>query len=192
MAFLEKFSAAERALLVSLPYRAGVWISRIDRSGGSDASDMEMHALERIIDKKAASMFESAFVHEVMVELCAHKSEWPQWSGSNADVAADCRAAVKIIREKLTPHDVEGYCRNILFIGVEVAKAFREFDLNAPLSVRLGALMNSLMDKLSGLAHGPEHDSGSLLNISYEEDVALSGLSRALGIGDENCNTNEE
>ncbi len=192
MAFLEKFSAAERALLVSLPYRAGVWISRIDRSGGVDASDREMHALERIVDKKAASMFESAFVHEVMVELCAHKSDWPQWGASNADVAADCQNAVKLIREKLTPHDVEGYCRNILFIGVEVAKAFREFDLNAPLSVRLSALLNGMMDKLSGLAHGPEHDSGGLLNISYEEDIALSGLSKALGIGGTNYKTNKE
>jgi hypothetical protein len=191
MAFLEKFSAAERDLLVSLPYRAGVWISRIDRSGGDDASNTEMRALERIIDMKAASMFESAFVHEVMEELCAHKSDWPEWSASSADVAADCQAAVRLIREKLTPHDVEGYCRNILFIGVEVAKAFREFDLNAPLTARLGAMMNGLMDRLSGLAHGPEHDSGSLLNISYEEDVALSGLSRALGIGGIDYKTNK-
>ena len=188
MAFLEQFSAEEKSLLVSLPYRAGVWIGAMDRSGGVESKNAELAVLEKIIDQKAQGMFESAFVHEVMVEICTHKSDWPQWAGKGQSVPADCDKAVAAIAEKLSAHDLDAYRKNVMYIAVEVAKAFREFDAHTPLLSQMVEMLRCFLDKIAGVAQGGAHESANLRNISYEEDVALAGLSRALGIdsGEEN------
>lgn len=188
MAFLEKFSAEERSLLVSLPYRAGAWVGTMDRSGGAESKGAELAALEKIIGKKAQGMFESAFVHEVMVEICTHKSDWPQWAGKTGSVPVDCKKAVAVITGKLSVHDLDAYRQNIMYIAVEVARAFREFNADASLLTHACDLFRGLLDRLAGVAQGGAHESANLRNISYEEDVALAGLSKALGIdsGEEN------
>ena len=192
MAFLEKFLAEEKAMLVSLPYRVGIWISIIDRSGGAESSGAEIAALEKIIDQKAQGMFESAFVHEVMVETCTHRSDWPQWAGRAQDVPADSEKAVAIIAAKLPPHDLDAYRQNVMYIAVEVAKAFREFDAQVPFLSRAFDLIRMFLDKLTGATRGGAHEFANLKNISYEEDVALARLSKALGLSSDEENILEE
>lgn len=188
MAFLERFSEDERNLLVSLPYRAGVWISAMDRSGGAASSKAELDALEKIIRRKAQGMLESAFVHEVMNEICAHKSDWAQWAGKTQNVLADSKGATDIIGRKLPAHDLDAYRQNVMYIAVEVAKAFREFDARMPVLSHVCDAFRRFLDGFVGVSQGGAHESANLRNISYEEDVALAGLSRALGIdsGEEN------
>jgi len=199
MAFLEQFSDEEKKLLVSLPYRAGIWISTVDRSGGAESKKAELEALEKIMDEKARGMFESALVHEVMAEACTHKSDWPEWAQETRSITADCERAVAVIAQKLSAHDVEAYRSNLMHISVSVARAFREFNINASFFAQLVAAARIFLDKLVGKAVGQVYESESLLNISFEEDVALAGLSKALGLSgneedvleDNEGNTNE-
>ncbi len=181
MAFLELFSDTEKDMLVSLPYRAGLWVSLADQSGGEKASLKERAALEDIITRKASGMFESAFVHEVMAEAFARKDQWDLWAQNTQTVPDDSRKAVALISEKLTEKDVDAYRYNIMTIGVEIAKTFREFDAGASIIARLYGLFNLYVEAIVRIIkRDPSIQTESALNISYEEDQALSCLSDAL------------
>lgn len=183
MAFLEKFSVEEKEFLVALPYRAGVWMSRADETGGLEADAAELEALEAIIDKKAAGMFESAFVHEVMAEVCAGKENWARWAKHASKVPDDCRKAVTMMEGRLGKHDLDGYRENIMYIAVEVAKAFREFDLEPPPpSLSFTDKVKLFLDGIAGKPKGERYEAERLLSISYNEDRALAALSGSLGI----------
>lgn len=186
MAFLEQFSEDQRNRLVSIPYRAGVWVSMADDDGGVSADAKELEALEKIIDKKASSMFESAFVHEVMVETCTRRNDWKDWAKNPDTVLGECEEIITLLSEKLAERDVNAYRQNVMYVAVEVAKAFREFDIKAPFWTRAWATARMCLDKLVGFVRKEAYESESLLNISYAEDIALSKLSQSLGIGIKN------
>ncbi len=192
MAFLEQFSAGERDLIVSLPYRAGLWVSALDSTGGRQANEQETKALEAIIHRKGRGMFESAFVHEVMVDAITRRDEWKDWAHRLDSVVGDCEKAVVLIGKKLIRRDVDAYRQNIMHITVEVAKAFREFDLKESVLVRLWACIRLALDKMIGIARGEEYESEALLNISYEEDIALSKIAMSLGVGEQAGTVAEE
>ena len=180
MAFLERFTPDERELLVSLPYRAGLWISQADSTGGGAADHDELDALETIIGRQAKGMFHSAFVHEVMVELYRNQEHWPRYARDTDSVLADCDRAVALIGEKLPEHDLAAYRLTLMLIGTEVAKAFREYDNGPSL---LGALWSGFklrFDAFVGAVRGRPYEKEILLNISYQEDIALSKLAVAL------------
>lgn len=183
MAFLEKFSDEEKSLLASLPYRAGLWVSTVDEEGGDYAAAKERAALEDIITKKAEGMFESAFVHEVMVETFAQKENWKSWGEHLENVPDECRKAVGIIQDKLAPNEVDAYRHNIMTISSRVAAAFREFDEKAAIPVKIWTSIKLGIDKIIGLFRGESYESEALLNVSYEEDTALARLSEALHAG---------
>ncbi len=183
MAFLEKFAPDERELLVSLPYRAGLWISVSDQTGGIHADDKEANALGEIIREKASGMFESAFVHEVMADVCDRRSGWNSWTNDLDKVPDECGRVVELISKKLSSRDLDSYRHNIMAIAIEVARAFREFDKNTPLFSRLWTKLRIWLDKVVGVTKGVTYESEDLLNVSFEEDLALAKLSDALKAG---------
>jgi len=188
MAFLEKFSEDEKTLLVSLPYRAGLWLGSVDDSGGPTADFKELTELEKIVDEKSRGMFESAFVHEVMVETNGRQDQWREWAKSIDTTLDDCTKAVALIDGKLSGKDIDAYRANIMAIGLSVAKAFREFDDGASLPVKLMLQIRLFWEGClrilsRGKSREHDHDIKSIYNISYEEDVALAKLSKALHPG---------
>lgn len=186
MAFLEVFSEDERRFLVSLPYRAGVWVSSSDTTGGQESGAQELQALERAIQGIAQGMFESAFVHEVMAETFLRKAEWPEWARGTGTVPDDCRCAIAMMRERNMPvRDVDAYRRILMQIGLEVAKAFREYTRNEPFLYRLTRGIGIAVDRFFGALRGEKYVSQDLLNISYSEDVALNTLAMSLRGTDE-------
>lgn len=168
-------------MIVSLPYKAGVWISAADKTE-TKAAEKELAALEHIIDRHAQGMFESAFVHEVMVETCTRKQEWPAWASQTGRVPEDCNRVVAALSEKLGARDMEAYRRSVMTVAVEVARTFREFDFSEPWPVRLGAGLRRFMDRLAGLAHRGGYDMRDWRSVSFAEDIALDKLSKALGM----------
>lgn len=184
MAFLEQFSTEDRDLIVSIPYRAGVWVSMVDDDGGGEAEHDEIDALENILAEKARGMFESAFVHEVMAETASRQQDWPQWAGQMDTVLADCTKAVGVVGGKLSEKDLDAYRMHIMAIGLEVAKAFREFDVGMPLPTKLWTNFRLFMDAIVRVfSRDKSFEGEKALNISYEEDQALSKLSQALHPG---------
>lgn len=180
MAFLEQFADQDRAMIVSLPYRVGLWVSTVDETGGRKAAVREMETLRAIIDSRMVGMFSSAFVHEVMTEIMAHAHQWPDWADDAENALRDCVKVLDLLSARLSARDVDAYRENIMRIGVEVASAFREFDLKAPLCSRLWAKVRLSIDKLVGALRRETYESERLLSISYEEDLALSQLAVAL------------
>jgi len=49
MSFLDDISSAERELLVSLPYRVGIFVSKSDEEGGEVSGEQELRALSNIL-----------------------------------------------------------------------------------------------------------------------------------------------
>lgn len=180
MAYLERFSEQDRALIVSLPYRAGLWISHADGSGGSDAAEDEAAILSAIIERSGTGMFYSAFVHEVMAETYARKTEWAGWAGNLETVPEQGQAAVRLIEEKLTHRDAEAYYAMIMDIALEVAKAFREVDMTEPFWARCFSTLGLYREWLVNRLQGKDFDTALVRNISYAEDKALSELAGAL------------
>ncbi len=182
MAFLEQFSAEEKDMLVSLPYRAGLWVSSADKTGSPDAEDREIATLEKIITDMGKGMFDSAFAHEVMAETFARRGDWKSWTTGLETVPDTCTKAVAVISGKLGDHDLDGYRQNIMNIGMAVAQAFREFDYNTPFPLRAFTYTKLAIDRLIGKLTGQEYESNDILNVSYDEDVALAKLAKSLGI----------
>ncbi|MBU0859800.1 MAG: hypothetical protein KJ667_07665 [Alphaproteobacteria bacterium] len=180
MAFLEQFSGPEKALLVALPYRAGLWVSQSDATGGKTADAQELQALSRIIEAKARGMFRSAFVHEVMAETYGRRTEWKQWADGVERVPDECRHAMVLLEKKLIERDILAYRQTVMTIADDVARAFREHDENVGMGGRLLTMAGIMIDKLIGVFRGEEYESTALLNISEKEDLALGTLAAAL------------
>lgn len=182
MAYLEHFSAEERLLIVSIPYRAGLWISQSDTTGNPGAAFNERKALENAIAKVASGMFRSAFTHEVMSELWAQKADWQSWETKQDKVLEDAAAASRTVDSRLNRRDLDAYRATIMHIAVEVAKAFRE----AP------GKPSFIMDRLilakrwlGSALKGDKYDPVAIMNISKMEDKALEKLAQALSEGPE-------
>ena len=183
MAFLENFSVEERALLISLPYRVGLWVSKIDRTGDPGADEGERAALERIIAREARGMFHSAFVHEVMAENWAAKAGWSQWDNDLDRVPAQCAEATRLVSRKLARHDLDAYRATLIHIALEVAKAFREAGSRHPLLAFLWLKLLLWRGRLAAFFRREPYDPVSVLNISPMEDRAIVHLAQALSVG---------
>ena len=180
MVALKEFSQEEQDFLVSLPYRVGLWVSSSDNTGGVAADGHEIDALEKSITGIVHGMFESAFVHDVMAELFLRKPEWLSWTGEIDRVPEDCQRAIVLLQGRMSGRDVDSFRRILMQVGLEVARAFREYDKNEPMIHRVTRLIGLGVDRFFGALQGERHVPEHLLNISYEEDVALNKLAKAL------------
>lgn len=179
MAYLQNFTTEQRELLVSLPYRTGLWVSESDEGGGEDSSTSEMQVLEGLITGYAEDFLKSEFVEELLRETLAQKSRWPAWSSDLAQVPGQCREAVKIVSERLEARDVLSFRQNLMEIAVTVAMAYRE-EGEGPdkISVFSGQYWNRLFSRLKGES-APSDGSE---NISRAERRVLMELSNALQV----------
>jgi hypothetical protein len=182
MSFLEKFSDLDANIIVMLPYRAGFWLSHADRDGGNDAQKDEMRALTRAISGRSSGNSQSEFVNEVISQTYLRKDEWPEWGAGIEGVPGECRQVAALLPEHLPDEDVRAYKLCILGIATDVAKAFREFDRQVSIPMQILTHLKIKMDQVVGAITGREYESEALLNISYQEDIALSKLSSALKI----------
>lgn len=180
MTSLKEFSREDQDFLISLPYRVGLWISSSDNTGGVVSDGHELEALEKSIAGIVHGMFESAFVHDVMAESFLRKQDRQNWAVDIARVPEDCQRAITLLQGKMSGRDVDTFRRILMQIGVEVARAFREYDRNEPLIHRLTRVIGIGVNRFFGALQGERYVSEHLLNISYEEDIALNKLAKAL------------
>jgi hypothetical protein len=187
MAFLEKFSAEERTLLVRLPYRAGLWISQSDETGNPGAAHDEAQALEAIIARQARGMFHSAFAHEIMAEMWEGRADWHTWDENMDQLLVQSAEAARIVNMKLTRHDLDAYRATIMYIATEVAKAFSEAGAHPSVLSSVGVSLRLWKGRLGSAFRNEPYDPVALLNISPVEDEALAKLAEALSAGAEHA-----
>ena len=129
MADLSKFTTEEHALLVSLPYRVGVWISNVDDNAGTQIDDKdERRVLEQTIAKFAAASDKIPVAAAVMQDVQSSKSNWVQWDAMATEgaVLADAAKVVTFAKKHFDEKQLNQYRETIWRIGVFVAQAYGE------------------------------------------------------------------
>lgn len=180
MALIEQFNPEERAFLAALPYRVGLWISRCDSTGGEEAEQQELQALETIVITFAQDFCKSEFVEELMRQTVAQKEQWPQWQGGLENMPADCRRAVDLLAPRLSYKDVGSFKHTLLEIADAVAKAYREEE---PESMLTQCILQArfLLDRWQAqIRNRPARTLAEYTNISKAERAALAALTGAL------------
>ncbi|MCC6597736.1 MAG: hypothetical protein IT559_02985 [Alphaproteobacteria bacterium] len=183
MSILEDFIPEQKELLVSLPYRVGLFVSQSDRSGGAEAQAIELQALASIIHGFSQDVFGSEFLQYVMGEVLARQSGWQSWAEEMDHVPRQCRQAREILATRLDEKEIKAYTTRLMEIAEAVALAFCEYGENLSLvervKIRLAYWNNCLKMNLAGRPHG---SIGYFMSISREERLVLRQLSQSLGV----------
>lgn len=184
MPFLDKLTPEECELLVSLPYRTGVWISQSDDTGGHEADEAEMQALKNIITGYTEDLLKSEFIEELMLATVGRQEKWTEWARHIDDILPDCEKALTLLAAHFDKKDIEAFKHTLLDIGVFVAQAFCEAGAGSPsLGFQLRQYRQYLFDcatalfKRQPLPHRSENE-----NISQAEYEALEKLAATLNI----------
>ena len=181
MSFMDQFMPEERTLLVSLPYRIGLYVSKSDREGGEESEKAEMEALSNIITAYSQEVFGAETVQYIISETVNRRQEWPQWSGDLDNVEAECHRAVDVLSNVVEVKEVSGFKRSLMEIGEAVALAFREYDESTSIIDKIKiyfAYMQSRSKAAKMGIVGKEWDQ--FINISLEEREALQKVAQAL------------
>ena len=177
MANLSNFTPEERELIVSIPFRVGMWISDSDDNEKSKMDDKrERQALELTISKMAKAHRKMPFAAEIMRDVQANKNKWPAWEQKAAenDVLQDIQKAIAICRDKTSKKEVSQFKQTVWNIGMIVAQAYGEhIDPDNEMHInRFFAWLGSMVTAPS-LRNAPE-------NMSPSERTALKKLRAVL------------
>lgn len=182
MNFLDVLTADQRDLLVSLPYRVGLYVSESDKTGGNTSDEQEMVALDSIITGYAREVFGSETVQYVISETVNRKSEWPRWSTNLDGVQVECHRAIDILSEHVDPKEVSAFKAHLVEIGESVALAFREYGKSTPIMDKMKMYIHYYKSKShAAKANKPAKTWDQFLNISLDERKALCNIAHALG-----------
>ena len=181
LGLLARFSDKERELLVALPYRAGLWLSRCDDTGGADSDEAEINALRSIIISFAEDFLKSEFVEEIMKETVSRRDCWPEWEKDTDGVPDECTKAVEMVAAQLEEKNTTAFKRNLIQIAMTVALAYRELDEGMALIEKMKIYLRYYRQRLLAAVKNQQILSlDEYLNISRAEHAALSQLSAAL------------
>ncbi len=178
MSFLDQLTADQRDIVVSLPYRVGLWVSDSDKSGGGDANLQEMQALSGIIHGFADEMFGSEVMQHIISETISKKARWGEWAKHVDDVPEDCRFAVDVLKEKTSSKDVNAFRNHLMEIGEAVAMAFHE---EQGKGITFSAYITYMSGKLFGRRGRSAGSFSDYMRISVSEHRALGALAQSLG-----------
>lgn len=174
---LSDFNDEERVLLISVPYRVGMWISAIDNIQGSSRDDRrEQQTLSLAIARLAANYRKMPFASAVMKALESSKVYWTQWSGLIQDqaVLSDLEKALTAVQNSATKRDLSEYKHAVWQIAVVVAEAYDEsHDPDNEMHI------NNFFEWVGGMVSKPKLKKRPE-NISSAEKQALKKLSTIL------------
>ncbi|MCB1563205.1 MAG: hypothetical protein KDJ75_06485 [Alphaproteobacteria bacterium] len=182
MSIPAQLSESDKANIISLPYRVGLWVSRSDSAGGADADAQELSTLANIIDGFAGEVFGSELVQHIMSATLARRGEWADWAEDPGDIPKDCRAAAEALAAHVEPREVAAYVARLMEIGEAVALAFREREEPDSLPQKITAYSAYGLLKLKARLKKRSCKSfDQFLNISTAERKALEKLAAAMG-----------
>jgi len=181
MSFMDQFLPDERTLLVSLPYRVGLYVSESDRSGGDESEEAEMQALSNIIIAYSQEVFGAETAQYIISETVSRKREWFEWSNDLDMVEVECHRAVDVLSNAVDVKEVNGVKRCLMEIGEAVALAFREYDETVSIVEKIKIYISYMQSRTQAAKLGiiaKEWDQ--FINISMEERDALQKVAQAL------------
>ncbi len=182
MNILERLTDDQKKIIVSLPYRVGLWVSKSDTSGGKEAQQRELDALSGIIHGFAEQVFGAEEIQYIISETLHQKDQWPEWGKNISGVLTDCEFAVDVMRSHLGEKEVAAFRNYLIEIGEAVALAFREYEEMNSLFARLKAYIGFKLSKMRATRMRMKTMGfQEYLNISPQERRALDALANALG-----------
>lgn len=176
---LHDMTPQERELIISLPYRVGIWMSHMDDEEGGKDDRNERQAMMSIINGIAQSIEVPAFVREIMKEVVAGKDRWQDWEQNAMDIIPDAERAADFLKQDISAKDRRNYKRLLLKIAGSVAGAhgeFGEFD-------KKKGMIERVRDWLS--ERGKKKQAIDFMNISPSEDAAIKKLMAALRLDED-------
>lgn len=178
MTGLSAFTAEDIRLLVTLPYRAGVWVSHAEDEDGDVDDVREIRALESCIRAVARLHADQSLVGAIIAETLIRREEWNEWAAHCFDVPGDARKAMAALKGKATETELTNYHAMVMEIASAVAQAHGEFgDFGDADEGLLSGLISRIVDRFATFSPG---DAGHPMNVSAAEDSALAALSKAL------------
>lgn len=182
MSFLSQLSAAEYELVVSLPYRAGVYVSYADDVDGEGDDAREAGALEAALRAVSDMQKNSGIACEIFIETIRMKSEWSRWQGKAFIIEDDARAAVALVKGRAGIDAARAYGAAIMEVAAAVARAYGEFGQFDEIEKNPGLLKGLVARVASGFSGLTQDDRDHPMNISASEQGALSTLAEALRV----------
>jgi hypothetical protein len=180
--YLENFDDEQKTKLISLPLRTGLWVSLSDESGGDDADEAELLALEGIVTGFAQDFCKSEAAQEIMTQTLSHRDKWEEWEKGLDSVPAECRQCIEWLATVCDYKEVSSFKHTLMEIAMAVAMAYREFDeQNMSLSDKVKMYKDIYAEKLMAFVEKRAPKSlDEILNVSEAEQLALGELSEAL------------
>lgn len=182
MTSLAHFSASEAEILISLPYRIGVFISHADDAEGERDDRREMAALKSCIRAVVDQHRDRPFAAEVMKETLRLEFEWPRWAEKAFAVHGDAEKAVSLLKSKAGESTARSYAASVMEIAAAVARAHGEF-FSGPEDEQDQSALTAFFSRIIGeLSVFTPEDAGHPMNVSASENEALTRLSAALKV----------
>lgn len=186
MPYLDHFSDEDKLFLIRLPYRAGLWVSASDTTGGDESEEAEKQALANIVRGFTEDFLKSEFVEEVMRETVVHMSEWDGW-GENIDAIPDeIREGIELAAKHIDYKQMAAFKSSLMDVAMTVAMAYRELDESTPFAQQMRVYSRYWLERVrSYLAKTQPPVMDQFLNISQDEHRAIDTLSAALCLQDQ-------
>lgn len=182
MRFLRQLPSDQHRVVVALPYRVGLWVSRSDVTGGQEADLQETRALENILDGFTQEVFGSELVQHIMSQTVERRAKWAEWGDHLEQVPQECVQALKILENHAEEKEVNAFRQRLLEIAEAVALAFRE-QQNQKAADRIRLYATYHLGAMKARMRRQNYISFErFLNISPAERQALHKLSSSLGL----------
>ena len=175
---LADFSPEDAELVVSLPYRVGVWISHLEDESGETDDKREEAALVRTIEAVRKKFVKSVFIRSVAAQTLKHQGRWPQWADRAQTVPADCRKVITFLEPQIGKEETKYYRQFLVHIAGVVAEAYGEFGLED--GEKGDSFLGELIEKAALRITGG--DFGLPTNVAAVEREAIEELARILKI----------
>lgn len=111
-----------------MPYRVGLYVSKADETGGDEADQQELEALQSIIHGFAESMLGAESIQYIMTATLDNKENWEHWGEGIKKVPRQCHDIFQFLAEIMDEKDLKSFASYLLQIGEAVAMAFREYE----------------------------------------------------------------
>ena len=172
--------------IISLPYKAGLWVSHADDIDGEADDANEMKAIERGVPALAELHSGSGLVQEVASEIIRLKSDWDQWEEECFYIVKQAPEIMHEIQTEFGVGEAREYRRFVMELGKMVAQAHSELSaFDAIEEDKKEGFLSGMVGKfVGGLSGMKDNDKGHPANISPSEKSALSQLSAALKISE--------
>lgn len=173
-----QISPEDEGILVSLPYRVGLYVSYADLSGGWDAQEKELQTLSGILRAYSEDFCKSEFVQKVLMESLAARVRWPIWAQEIERVPDEASQVIRLFTSTFLPAELEEFKQSLIDIALTVAMAFRETAVDTAQVADAPLRFTDMLRRIIGaekVDNPLEH-----INISEQEKEALLRLCAAL------------